>query len=257
MLVKIGDTPKPFRTDSSYRNNIMEVFSLVWDFLFGTFIRMNNYLESWYENAAEAGFTVSKGSMATTLIWVLLLCGSAMTAMTFAELKNRNRWLHAALGFFLPVIYPVILFFGISKLGVDGKKEEEEQALIEDDVPDSDLKAYADGHGDQTGTLPASGKMDQNFFAGISTDENGNPCGPFVIELDDGQMLEIECITEALPQAVAIQIGEGDTGKTIRLPYDRIKDCKSRERWLDESEAQAELEMEAEENTMPKAEEGE
>ncbi len=229
----------------------MEVFNLIWDFLFGTFIRIINYMESWFANATEAGFNPSAGTMITISIFILIFCGSGMTAMTFAEIKNRNRWLHGILGLMVPIVYPVILYFAIPKAGVEKKSEEEEkpETAEPDVIPDSDLKAYTGGQGDGTGIHPSSGQYDQNYFSKISKDEKGNFQGPFILELDDNQILEIECIVEALTPAVAVQIGQGDEGRTIRLPYNRIKGCKTKRRWLaeaEEADTAAEEEMDTE-----------
>ena len=70
----------------------MDFFSLVQDVLFGFFIRTYNYMVTWYQNATDAGFIISQGSLISTIIWMIILCGSAMTAMTFAEIKFINTY---------------------------------------------------------------------------------------------------------------------------------------------------------------------
>jgi len=159
--------------------------------------------------------------------------------MTFAEMKNRNRWGHFALGIIFPIVYPVVMYFVFSKVGASKKEEEEEEkteSADPDQIPDSDLKSYADGQGDETGAFPASGLLNQDYFSKISKDETGNFRGPFILELDDGQILEIECIVEALVPAVAVQIGKEAESRTIRLPYMKIQSCKTKRRWLEEAE---------------------
>jgi len=218
----------------------MEVFSLIWDFLFGTFIRINHYLETWYQNAAESGFVISKGSLITTTFWVILLCGSAMTAMTIAEIKFRNRLLHGALGFICPVIYPVLLYFvipsGVAKKADKDKDEKSRKIAFEDAVPDSDLKAFSKTPEDDANAIPTGDVLDQAYFTRIAKDETGNLRGPFILELDDDQILEIECIVDALAPAVAVQIGQNDNARTIRLPYNKIKSCMTKANWLAEAD---------------------
>ena len=218
----------------------MDAFRFIWDFLFGTIIRSYNFFDSWFQNASEHGFKMSTGSMIISSFISLIFCGSALTAMTFAELKNRNRWLHCAIGFFVPIVYPAILYFVIPKIGESHSEEEEEEEEEvhekSEEVPESDLKAYADGKGDGTGIMPAHGILNQDYFSKRGKDERGNFIGPFILELEDGQILEIEYIVEAFPQAVAVQLGQGDEGRTIRLPYSKIKDCKTKRRWLEEAE---------------------
>ena len=218
----------------------MEVFSLIWDFLFGTFIRINHYLETWYQNAAESGFVISKGSLIMTTLLVILLCGSAMVAMTIAEIKFRNRLLHGGLGFICPVIYPVLLYFvipsGVAKTAEKNKEPEKAKIKVEDALPESELKAFSKKHNDQEDSLPAGEALDQAYFTLIAKDETGNLRGPFILELDDDQILEIECIIDALAPAVAVQIGKDDKARTIRLPYSKIKSCMTKSDWLAEAD---------------------
>ena len=218
----------------------MEVFNLIWDFLFGTFIRIHHYLTTWYTNATDCGFVISKTSLITWSFLVIVLCGSAMAAATFAEIKFRNRLLHGILGFCLPVAYPVLLFLVIPK-GVDtGKKEQKEESrkISTDALPKTNLKTFEKEEKPED-LIAGAEVMDQAFFTRISKDEHGNLLGPFIIELDDGQILEIEYIIEAFQPAVAVQIGKDEDARRIRLPYSKIKGCQTKEQWL--AEAQDEI----------------
>jgi len=216
----------------------MEVFTIIWDVLFGTFIRINNYLETWSHNATEFGFVISKGSLIMTTFWMVVLCASAMVAMTIAEVKFRNRFLHGALGFVCPVIYPFVLYFVIpscaKKPEVSYEEEKRQQAALEDVIPDSDLKAFSKNS--EESVIPIGDEMDQAYFTRIAKDETGKLRGPFILELDDDQILEIECIIEALSPAVAVQIGHDDHARTIRLPYNKIKTCMTKADWLTEAD---------------------
>lgn len=218
----------------------MEVFNLIWDFLFGTFIRIHHYLTTWYANATEYGFYISKTSLINWSILVIILCGSAMAAATFAEVKFRNRLLHGILGFCLPVAYPVLLLLVIPK-GIDTNKKEKDnkpRKIAADSLPKTQLKTFQEEEKPEE-IIEGAQVLDQAFFTRISKDEHGNILGPFIIELDDGQILEIEYIVEAFQPAVAVQIGQGEDAKRIRLPYSKIKGCQTKEQWL--AEAQDEI----------------
>ena len=218
---------------------IMDFFSLIWDFLFGFFIRTHHYLVTWYQNASDAGFVISKGSLIGTAFWVTVACASAMTAMTFAEMKFRNRILHGGLGLICPVIYPVVLYFTIPSAGKKKAAKEAEKkkaAALKDALPGSELKAFAKTSPDDADVIPKAEVLDQAYFTRIAKDELGNLRGPFILELDDDQILEVVCIVDALPPAVAVQIGEGEKARKVRLPYAKITSCMTKAQWLAEAE---------------------
>jgi len=215
----------------------MEVFSLIWDFLFGTFIRIYHYLTTWYAHASEAGFEISKGSLIWYGFWAVLMCSSSMVAMTIAEVKFRSRLAHGILGFICPVISPVVLHFVMPTLAKQEEKQEDEEQheAAKTAVPESGLKTYRKADG--TEVIPDVDVMDQEYFSRISKDEAGNLRGPFILELDDGQILEIEHVLEALAPAVAVQMGSGDEARKIRLPYTKIMGCRTKEQWLVDMES--------------------
>ena len=173
----------------------MELIGLIWDTLFGFFIQTHHYFATWLQNAADNGFVISKGSLIGTVAWCLILCGSAMAAMTIAEIKFRNRIGHGVLGLICPVIYPVVLYFVIPSAV---KKEIDEDAfekeLLGDTIPDSDLKAFSKTKKSDADVIPDSDALDQQYFTRTAKDEMGKPRGPFILELDDDQILEIECM---------------------------------------------------------------
>lgn len=221
----------------------MEVFGFIWDFLFGTIIRSYHYITSWYANATEYGFVISTGAVIQAFLWGIVFCGSAFTAMTFAELKNRNRYMHFGLGFICPVVYPALLYFLLPTIGVAKKKKEDEQEGSEDEplknaLPKSDIRAF-NKMDDGMENLPLPEELDKHYFSAIAKDEHGNMRGPFILELNDGQILEIQAIVEALDPAVAVQIGTDEDARKIRLPYPKIKGCKTKEQWLADAEAEA------------------
>ncbi len=223
---------------------MIELIGLIRDTLFGFFIQTHHYCVTWLQNATDSGFVISKGSLIVTIVWCVIFCGSAMAAMTIAEMKSRNRIGHGALGFICPIIYPVVLFFLIPSVVQNKEEEIIEKELLDDAVPDSDLKAFRKAKKKNSDVASDIDVLDQKYFTRTAKDELGNPRGPFILELDDDQILEIECIVEALPPAVAVQVGDGDKARTIRLPYAKIKKCMLRSQWLADAEAPDEMDEE-------------
>ena len=217
----------------------MEFLGYIWDFLFGFFIQSYHYFVTWFQNAEKCGFVISKSYLIEITFVMIVLCGSVMATMTIAELKFRNRIAHGIVGFILPVIYPVLFFFIIPPLKKKTADDDEDmnyKKIAKKEVPKSELKTFNKKKASVTEAIPESDVLDQNYFTRIAKDEMGNLRGPFMVELDDDQILEVECIIEALQPAVAVQIGQGEKAKKIRLPYARIKKCITKEQWLAESE---------------------
>ena len=217
----------------------MEFLGYIWDFLFGFFIQSYHYFATWFQNAEECGFVISKSYLIEITVVMIVLCGSVMAAMTVAELKIRNRLVHGLLGLILPVIYPILIFFIIPPLNkkrTDDDEDLDHKKMAKKESPKPELKTVDKETASDSETVPDSDLLDQNYFTRISKDEMGNLCGPFMIELDDDQVLEIECIIEPLQPAVAVQIGQGEKARKIRLPYAKIRKCVTKEQWLASSE---------------------
>ena len=232
----------------------MGIFQFLWNFFFGSFEWVIDFIQEWYSQAADAGFSPTNGAMIGITIFIVIVVGSGLTAMTVAELKNRQRSLHFVLGILLPVAYPVLLYFVLPEFKIVSKEEKELEKMVdsmpdpEDTVPDSELKsvAKADAKGTVADIEPGI-VMNQQYFSRISTDETGNPTGPFMLETSDGRILEIERIAGALQNVLAVEIGQehGDN-KTIRLPYQNIRSCILKDEWLQEAEADVNYDEEIE-----------
>lgn len=216
----------------------MGVFHFLWNFFFGSFEWLITFIKEWFMQASESGFTPNIGSLIMLTIVFILIVGSGMAAMTIAETKNRYRPLHAVLGMFLPIVYPALLFFVLPEFKIKSKSEKDVEDLLQgmgldsSEVPKSELRSVQKA--DQKGVDSSLDQVilerevfDQQYFARIATDENGNPTGPYMIELDDDRVLSINKILAALEQVLSVEMGEGDEEKkTIRLPYAKIKSCQ-------------------------------
>jgi len=222
----------------------MDAVKLILDFLFGGFIRVAHYVSTWRVHAADAGFQAGTGTMIWISLLMAILCGSACAAMTIAEIRQRNRAVHFLLGLLLPVGYPIAIYQTMP-MPVDKKKEEEEEeeerqrqhGMAEPGaIPESELKTYRKMKEVEENLGSFKGPFDQRFFEYMSRDEAGRPQGPFILEIDEeGRILEVATIVSALPSVVAVETGEGDNAKTLRVPYDKIKSFNTKEAWLEEA----------------------
>jgi len=216
----------------------MGVFHFLWNFFFGSFEWLIAFIKEWFLQASESGFTPNIGSLIMLTILFVLIIGSGMVAMTIAETKKRSRPLHAVLGMFLPIVYPALLFFVLPEFKIKSKNEKDVEHLMKgmrvgsSEIPKSELRSVQKA--DQKGVDSSLDKailetevLNQQYFARIATDENGNSTGPYMLELDDDRVLSINKISAALDQVLAVEIREGDEEKkTIRLPYAKIKNCQ-------------------------------
>lgn len=222
----------------------MGIFQFLWNFFFGSFQWVIDFIQEWYSQATEAGFNPSQGTMIGITIFLIIVIGSGLTAMTVAEIKNRQRFLHFFLGILFPVAYPILLFFVLPEFKITSKEEKELEKMIsnmsdEDNLlPQSELKSVAKADAKGVALAMDHGViMNQQYFGRICTDELGNPTGPFILEMNDGRILEAKHIAGALQSVLAVEISlETGENKTIRLPYQNIRACKLKEEWLNEAE---------------------
>ena len=218
----------------------MDFLKVIADMFFGFFIAAEYYFSTWYKNTASHGVDFSLSTMLPPFFIAVIFCGSIMASMTIAEMKVRNRLPHALLGAVIPVIYPVLIYFTLPKASENSVEQEEETAKPVHDVPSTTLKSFRKV--ETTDEIPPPPDepvgLNQAYFTSIAKDEHGDYRGPFMLELTDGQLVEIACIMDTFDAAVAVRIGEDNDAKTIRLPYPKIASCKTKEQWLAESEAE-------------------
>jgi len=230
--------------DFSSGELLMDIFQFLWNFFFGSFEWVLDFIKEWYSQATDAGFSPNEATIICITIFLIVVIGSGLTAITVAELRNRKRSPHFILGILFPVAYPVLLYFILPEFKILSKEEKELEKMVasmpdeEGMLPESELKsvAKADIEGGAV-EIEIGVVLDQQYFGRVSRDESGNPNGPFMIEMKDGRILEIKRISGALQDVVAVEIGqESGESKTIRLPYKNITSCRLKEEWLSESE---------------------
>ena len=216
----------------------------LWHVCVGLFEWIVGFIKEWFTQASIAGFSPTISALFLIAVICLIIIASAMTAMTIAEVKNRNRPVHFLLGGLVPLIYPILLYFVLPEFKLKTKEERDVEALVESmgvsdiELPDSELKKVTDA--DEKGETPvfsAGTKIEitQQYLTKIMTDETGNPTGPYMLEMMDGRILEISKITNVLDNVIAVEMGEpGVDAKTIRLPYANIKTFTLKETWLQE-----------------------
>lgn len=231
----------------------MGISQFLYNLFFGVFDWCFSFINEWFKQAAEAGFSPSNGGMIGIALFWTIVVGSGMASMTIAEVKNRNRPLHCFLGCLLPIAYPFLLHFVLPEFKVVSREEKDLEEMVESmggaevEKPASELKTVAKA--DKKGITPAfdegTVELNQQYFSRIMTDEVGNHTGPYMFEMDDGKILEVAQISTALNNVVAVEIGQvGVDAKTIRLPYDKIRVCSLKEEWLSEADADEDYEDE-------------
>ena len=233
----------------------MGIFQFLWNFFFGSFEWIFSFINEWSSQAEAAGFSPTTGGIIGISILMIIPVGSGLTAMTIAEIKQRERFLHLFLGMLLPIAYPILLYFVLPEFKILSQEEKKIDEIIEhmhaeESVPDSELRSVAKADKKGIALEVEQGiVLDQRYFSRISTDESGNPTGPFMLELDDGRILEIESISGALSYALAVEINQegGAPSKTIRLPYEKINACHLKDEWLNDADADVDYDEEGEE----------
>ncbi|NOY75959.1 MAG: hypothetical protein GXP32_09260 [Kiritimatiellaeota bacterium] len=223
----------------------MDVLKLIFNFLFGSFVTLWNYFSSWWTNALASGLDPSPFKLVAIFLAVAFVFGSGYAAMTFAEMKFRNRGLHFIGGLILPVVYPLLFFYLVPTVD-DGKPKDdmevEKEALVEDDasdeedtvvedspaIPESEFVKIDQPDDPYTGGFPepaAPLAMNQEYFARISRLEDGSMAGPFTVKLVDGTQLKILAIVDVLPEVLSVQMEVDGEIRKVRLPYAKITNC--------------------------------
>lgn len=220
----------------------MGIFQFLWNFFFGSFEWIFAFVKEWFTQASMAGFSPTTSGIIDVSILMIIPMGSGLAAMTVAEIKERERFLHLFLGMALPIAYPILLYFVLPQFRIVSKEERELEEMVahmqaKGTVPESELKSVASA--DKKGVALGFERVEelgQQYFSKIATNEYGNSNGPFILEFIDGRILEINRISAALNNALAVEIKqEGDVpSKNIRLPYNKISACHLKEEWLND-----------------------
>ena len=226
------------------------MFQFIINLLFGSFIWVVRFIEKWYEQTAQVGFHQSNFLIFLFIIFAILIVGSSMFAMTVAEIKNRNRLVNGLIGAFLPVVYPILMYFVMPKYKMSNKADEEKKKIKaktleplppQEVIPKSNMKSIQKA--DKKGIDPSAIEMEEvqeyneTYFSHIMKDESGNYMGPFIFELQDGKILEVQRIAGVMPNATSIVLGTSEEdARTIRLPYDKIQACHLKSDWIEGEE---------------------
>ncbi|GEM_PF-5261703 len=194
------------------------------------------YIHGVIIGAYEAGLTPEWGSIIAVSILIFIYMGSPFAAATIAEITGKNRLVHFMLGLVLPWVYPIFMFIKLTKEPAKDLKEKPDQGepVSEDDnkaldgeLPESHLRYEYEESSEMSDTSPELAPvMNQQYFARIASDESGNPLGPYILELNDGRVVEVSKISNTLPDVVILEVVEGGRSNTIRFPYSKIKTCR-------------------------------
>ncbi len=160
--------------------------------------------------------------------WLLSACFSA----SIAENRMRNPWVHFVVGLIIPILYPLIILFGLPTYSKSTDKIEvdvEDAKHIEGPPPVEAappvLETAAPGMVDTAMIDSPEIGYDQRYFKQIAFDMAGNHRGPFEFTIK-GEKLKVERILEAFKEVVLIEFASSD-GKmqSIRIPYRNIDAC--------------------------------
>lgn len=210
----------------------MDILVIIKDIFFGIFTTIITIVSNCYTQTMESGLTPDWGTAIFKSFAYVLVFGSPFAAASIAETRGKNRLVHFVLGFMLPWVYPVVIFFTMPKTSmVEEKKkdldQEPQHAEEPNAIPESHIKSVKDEDQKLKPQEPAPAEINHLYFEKISSDETGKPLGPYNLILSDGRKVEISRIVNALPDLVVVEIIEGDNKKrTVRFPYSKIKSCE-------------------------------
>jgi len=211
-----------------------------------------------------SGLMPSAGMMAGIAVLIVFILANGFAAATFSEMKFRGRFIHFIGGLVLPVVYPLFVYFILPKLPEPVDETEQyfdkdgQQILTEaqkltkklmektgvEYVPkipekkvDKDLKtAEEKSQADQKNEDEFV--IDHKYINSLVRDADGNPLGPYIIELADGRFIEAVRLLDAYPEVFELEIsGPDEKLKKIRLPYNKITSCVLKSEWMESENA--------------------
>lgn len=246
----------------------MQDFKMIWGVLNSAFAAFVEFIIHWAKFTMACHLSPSIPIIAVCFLSIAFLLGSGFIAATVAELKEKNRFLHFIGGICFPYFYPAAIYYFIPAPNEDyrplkdvekEKREIESKRLTEafnEKVANDPFAALLKPkieetqapQGENTETkaeesaVPSPDQekaqsggqgLDQNYFASISINENGEFNGPFMIDFKDGRIVEASRILSALPEAIEIEtVGDGDIIRKIRVPYSKISGCTLKSNWM-------------------------
>jgi hypothetical protein len=202
------------------------------------------------EKTTESGVEFSPPRMIATTILVALWLASGFLAATISEMKGRSRIGHFLGGLLIPYAYPAFVRFGLAsiqeiameqeedfdpetgstvvrKIAIPGKSEAL-HAEAQEKRAEEDRKAGKTDESDELAIKP--GVINHYYMTSIMVDENGGVRGPFVFHLADGKTIEVARIVNAMPTTAVVEIiAPSGEARTIRIPYEKIRECALKE----------------------------
>lgn len=195
----------------------------------------------------ESGLTPQWGSIVWWCVLVVIYLGSPFLSATISESKGHGILLHFIGGLVFPYLYPIIIHFALpSRLRIHAPQEPEEEEVkptltvtsarqkserMASESAEVEFEATAPAFEEEGNDAPVIG---QQFFTSISVTETGvTRQGPFMVEMDDGTVIEAQKIVKPQEKIVVLEIqGEAGTSRTLRIPYSKIVDCKLKSDWM-------------------------
>lgn len=238
----------------------MRDFKILWDVVYSAAEAIFTFIVHWVKFTMACNLSPSIPVIMACFLTLAFLLGSGFAAATVAEVKEKNRFLHFIGGICFPYFYPAAIHYFIPAPNQDyrppkdienEKRELESKRLtnalnekIANDPFAAMLKSKTtETPPEQTETAvqPAqesaqsgSQEFNQNYFTSIATDENGEFKGPFMIDFNDGRIVEASKIVNVMAEAIEIETpGDGDSIRKIRVPYSKISGCTLKSNWME------------------------
>lgn len=210
-------------------------------------------LKGWYMLAQRADALPSPLMLAAVPMIIWIYFASAFLSASIAEKRRRNRLFHFIGGMILPAVYPAL----IAQLSHSGEEEVEDRKDVElerrkrsaTELTRKFREVAGSGQDDETQTvaddesqedcaatddmeISASAPVaqyDRLFFASISTNDDGTPAGPFLINFDDGRQVAAQKIIDVGEQVLILEIlTPAGAMRTLRVNYDKISGCMAK-----------------------------
>lgn len=164
---------------------------------------------------------------AVLLLVFTLMLGSGCWAASIALSRRHAGWLHFLLGFFLPVLYPVVILFAMDLQGgsqrrkqLEAERRQKEQQEIERQKM-LELQGVKPSEPEQSGV--AEQVWNQRYFERLAITDSGVPAGPWNVVVSGNAFVVLQ-ILDAQESVVLVETGgrEGGTQK-LRIPYSKIE----------------------------------
>lgn len=177
---------------------------------------------------ADAQLEFDMGSWLTIVLVILCLLGSACWAASIAASRRHPLWLHFAIGFVVPWIYPIFILFKMDIHGEAERRRAEQEALQKKAEAEAEKQRIQEQLGKerelQNAESGIEGKQwNQKYFEKIGRDDEGRNAGPWKAVISGNEIIVLE-ILETEPELVYVVFKDSKgTPKKMRIPYARIE----------------------------------